>query len=97
METIDPGLRLECLTSLHPITGEEIPVYTTSYVLNEYGNGAIMGVPAHDERDFAFATKNRIPITQVISPGTKTELPYTEKEGTLINSQRYDGLKPHEA
>ncbi len=82
------------LTVIHPLTGEEIPVWTANFVLASYGGGAVMAVPAHDERDFEFATKYDLPIKRVISGGE--ELPYT-LEGTLENSDRFDGVKNVEA
>lgn len=60
LENMEEGLELRNIKAIHPITKEEIPVYLTTYVLNEYGTGAIMGVPFHDERDCAFALKNGI-------------------------------------
>ncbi len=74
--------------AIHPLTGERIPIWVGDYVLMEYGSGAIMAVPAHDERDYAFAQKYELPITQVISA---EDLPATD-EGYLINSGEYDEL-----
>jgi leucyl-tRNA synthetase len=62
LNNIDEGLRLHNVKAIHPLTKQELPVYITTYVLNEYGTGAIMGVPFHDERDCAFALKNNIPL-----------------------------------
>ena len=81
--------------AIHPLTKEEIPIYIANYILWGYGTGAIMAVPAHDERDFEFANKYNIPIKPVIKP-TKEEWnfkenPYTE-EGILINSGEFTGL-----
>ena len=78
-----------------PYSGEEIPIWVANYVLMEYGTGAIMSVPAHDERDFEFATKYAIEIRQVIKPvqdedGAK--LPFITEDGVLVNSGEYDGL-----
>jgi leucyl-tRNA synthetase len=83
----------------HPITGERVPVWVGNYVLMTYGEGAVMGVPAHDERDFAFALKYGLPIKQVIK-STADVPPYSDKEwrvdyaeyGVCINSGKYDGL-----
>lgn len=79
--------------AVNPLTGKEIPVYIADYVLMGYGTGAIMAVPAHDQRDFEFATKYQIPITRVIEGG---ELPYSEK-GMLVNSGEFDRLSSDEA
>jgi len=81
----------------HPLTGEPLPVWVANYVLMGYGEGAVMAVPAHDERDFAFATKYRLPIRAVIrtSAGDTTPALWLDayaEYGTLINSGRYDGL-----
>lgn len=81
---------------LHPITKEPVPIWIADYVLSGYGTGAVMAVPAHDERDFVFAEKFQLPIKQVIRDVSKgdeaTDLPFVE-EGVLINSGKgYDGL-----
>lgn len=88
------GVKLEGITATNPASGEEIPVYIADYVLASYGTGAIMAVPAHDERDFAFATKFDIVIRQVIS-GEET-LPFATA-GTLMNSGEFDGTESEEA
>lgn len=77
----------------HPLTGEDVPVWISDYVLASYGTGAIMAVPAHDERDFAFATKFGLPIKQVISKdGMPHELKEAyEEDGVLVNSKQFDG------
>lgn len=84
---------------INPANNKRIPVWVADYVLMEYGSGAIMAVPAHDERDFAFATKYELPVQQVIVPKLASgdaQLPYTG-EGTLINSGQYDGRDSVEA
>ena len=84
--------------AINPINGKEIPVWIGDYVLATYGTGAVMAVPAHDERDFAFAKKFDLPMTRVIAPkdGSEVELPYCE-HGVLINSEEFDGLTTKEA
>jgi len=82
------------ISVIHPLTGEEIPVWTANFVLASYGGGAVMAVPAHDERDHEFATKYNLPIKRVISGGE--ELPYTG-EGELIDSAAFTGLHNYEA
>ncbi|MCF8496170.1 MAG: leucine--tRNA ligase [Alphaproteobacteria bacterium] len=79
----------------HPLLDREVPVYVANFILMDYGTGAIFGVPAHDQRDFDFAQKYKLPVLEVIAPpegpqGTLSE-PYTGP-GTLVNSQFLDGL-----
>ncbi|SPL71743.1 leucine--tRNA ligase [Acinetobacter stercoris] len=89
------------LSVKHPLTGEEIPVWIANYVLMSYGSGAVMAVPAHDERDFEFANKYALPVKQVIDAKTKDDADYDvkswqewygSKDGKLINSAEFDGL-----
>ncbi|MDN4594752.1 leucine--tRNA ligase [Polycladomyces subterraneus] len=84
----------------HPLTGEKVPIWVANYVLMDYGTGAVMGVPAHDERDFLFARKYDLPIRVVIRPeeGVTDELTeaYTG-EGKLVNSGDFNGLNNREA
>ncbi|QKK01763.1 MAG: leucine--tRNA ligase [Pseudomonadota bacterium] len=91
---MDTGLK-----ATHPLTGDELPVWVANYVLMAYGEGAIMAVPAHDERDFEFANKYGLPIRQVISrPGdqpydrSQWHEDYAARDGRLVNSGRFDGL-----
>ncbi|MCG3862106.1 leucine--tRNA ligase, partial [Psychrobacter sp. Ps5] len=94
------------LTVTHPLTGEEVPVWVANYVLMSYGSGAVMAVPAHDERDYEFATKYNLPIKQVIdipagfldqveadakANNTQSNRAYTERN-TLVNSGEFDGM-----
>ncbi len=88
----------------HPLTGEEVPLWVGNYVLMSYGDGAVMGVPAHDERDFAFAQKYGIPIKQVIAVGGEAfsldgwQEWYEDKQrGHCVNSGVYDGLSSQDA
>jgi leucyl-tRNA synthetase len=85
----------------HPLTGETVPVWIANYVLMDYGTGAVMGVPAHDERDFQFARKYGLPIRHVIQPRDgELENPLAEAytgEGVLINSGPFDGMDNREA
>lgn len=81
----------------HPLTGEKLPVWVANYVLMHYGDGAVMAVPAHDERDFEFATKYSLPIKSVVrtSSGDSNPAPWNDaygEHGTLINSGAFDGL-----
>ena len=84
--------------AINPINGKEVPVWVGDYVLATYGTGAVMAVPAHDERDYAFATKFNLPIERVITnkKGEEVELPYCEY-GVLVNSGEFDGLTTEEA
>ena len=81
--------------AINPINGKKVPIYIGDYVLFSYGTGAVMGVPAHDARDYDFAVKYNIPIIRVIS-GPDDTLPYTE-DGILVNSTGFDGIKSEEA
>ena len=85
--------------AINPLTGNKIPIWIADYVLSGYGTGAIMAVPAHDSRDFAFARHFNLPIVQVVvAPGDKPSNvadwadSYDAKEGTVINSEMIDGL-----
>jgi leucyl-tRNA synthetase len=83
----------------HPLTGEPVPVWTADYVLAAYGTGAVMGVPAHDDRDYDFAKKYDLPIKPVIAPAdgdAPTDAAYTEP-GVMVNSGEFDGLDSDEA
>ncbi|MFB6276103.1 MAG: leucine--tRNA ligase [Halothece sp.] len=86
--------------AVNPFTGEEIPLLIADYVLYEYGTGAVMGVPAHDERDFQFANQNNLQIKQVIVPegedaNRSLDAAYTE-EGVMVNSGQFDGMNSEE-
>ena len=80
---------------LHPLTKERVPVWVANFVLISYGGGAVMAVPAHDERDYEFATKYNLPIKQVIK-GESDTLPLTS-DGVLVESGEFSGLKSKEA
>jgi leucyl-tRNA synthetase len=83
--------------AINPVSGEQVPVWVADYVLGGYGTGAVMGVPAHDERDFAFAEKYHLPVVEVIEkPAANDEQVYHD-EGVLINSGKYNGLLSNEA
>ncbi len=85
----------------NPVNGERLPVWISDYVLMEYGTGAIMGVPGHDERDFEFAERFGLEIRQVVEPadGSAVELPYVDKTGDArsMNSAQFSGMKTPEA
>jgi leucyl-tRNA synthetase len=90
--------------AINPYNGELVPIWVANYVLMDYGTGAIMSVPAHDERDFEFATKYGINIRRVIKPADDsvqnedaTKLPFISEDGVLVNSGEYDGLSCAEA
>ena len=87
--------------AVHPLSGEVVPVYVANFVLMGYGEGAVMAVPAHDQRDWEFAHKYAIPIKQVIKPADNSEVDltssaYTDK-GVLFNSGEFDGLDFHKS
>ena len=90
--------------AVNPYNGERVPVWVANYILMDYGTGAIMSVPAHDERDYEFAKKYGIEIKRVIAPGnsgegssTDNELPFTTLDGNLMNSGEFTGLTCEEA
>ncbi len=89
------GVKLEGVSALNPATKEEIPIYIADYVLGSYGTGAVMAVPAHDKRDFEFATRFTLPILTVVS-AKGTQAPYTGV-GMLINSGEFSGKNSEEA
>jgi leucyl-tRNA synthetase len=84
--------------AVHPLTGEKVPIWIADYVLASYGTGCVMAVPAHDERDYEFATKFGLPIKRVIkgAQGQDDSLPFVE-DGTLVNSDKYDELTSEQA
>lgn len=90
------GVSLDGVMAINPVNNEEIPVYIADYVLTDYGTGAIMAVPAHDERDWEFAKKYNLPIVEVISGGNVDETAYTG-DGKLVNSGEFDGVNMEEA
>ena len=85
------GVKIEGLTAVNPVTGKEIPIYISDYVMMGYGTGAIMAVPAHDTRDYDFAKKFGIDIIEVIKGGDITKEAYTG-EGELVNSGELNGI-----
>jgi leucyl-tRNA synthetase len=97
---VDTGLK-----AIHPITGDHVPVFIANFVLMGYGEGAVMAVPGHDQRDWEFATKYGLPIQQVITPiedgSDKAECDLTKEafteKGKLINSAEFDGLTSEDA
>lgn len=82
--------------AIHPITKKKLPIWIANFVLMDYGNGAVMSVPAHDQRDFDFAQKYDLPLQPVIAPSDGESWDYSQSaytgEGTLINSKEFDGL-----
>ena len=92
------GVRLDGITAINPVNGREIPIFVSDYVLMSYGTGAIMAVPAHDDRDYAFAKKFNLPIIEVVSGGDINEAAFTDCEtGVMVNSGFLDGLTVPEA
>ena len=84
------------VSAIHPMTGDEIPLWVANFVLMSYGTGAVMAVPGHDERDWEFAKKHGLPITQVIAPADGSDIDIGEaayvEPGVLVNSGEYDGM-----
>lgn len=93
------GVRIEGLSAVNPVNEEEIPIFISDYVLMSYGTGAIMAVPAHDERDWDFAKKFNLPIIEVVAGGRDVqEEVYTDvATGTIVNSGFINGLSVEEA
>ena len=84
------GVKLDGLSAINPVSGKEIPIYISDYVMMNYGTGAIMAVPAHDQRDYDFAKKFGIDIIEVIKGGNINECAYTE-DGEMVNSEFLNG------
>lgn len=92
------GVRLDGVFAINPVNSKEIPIFISDYVLTSYGTGAIMAVPAHDERDYEFAKKFSLPIIEVVKGGDISKEAYTDcQTGTMINSGILDGLTVPEA
>jgi len=93
------GVEIKGIRAVNPVTGNEIPVWVSDYVLMTYGTGAIMAVPAHDDRDWAFAKKFNLPIIEVVGGGENVqEAPYVDVEdGVMVNSGFLTGLKVKDA
>lgn len=98
LNTEKSGVELKGIKAVNPVSGQEIPVWLSDYVLMTYGTGAIMAVPAHDIRDNEFATKFDLPIIKVVEGGTGSKEAYTDIEGgVLVNSGLINGLSVPEA
>ena len=92
------GVRLEGVDGINPVTGKEIPIFLSDYVLMSYGTGAIMAVPAHDTRDWDFAKKFGLPIVEVVEGGDVQKEAYTDcATGVMVNSGILDGLSVEDA
>ncbi len=92
------GVELKGVRAINPVTKKEIPIFISDYVLAGYGTGAIMAVPAHDDRDWQFAKKFGLPIIEVVAGGNVEEAAYTDVEtGTLVNSGFLNGLEVSDA
>ena len=92
------GVCIEGVRGINPVTGGEIPIFISDYVLMTYGTGAIMAVPGHDDRDWAFAKKFGLPIIEVVSGGNVEEAAFTDcNTGIMVNSGMLDGLTVEEA
>ena len=92
------GVEIKGVKAINPVTGTEIPIWISDYVLMTYGTGAIMAVPGHDTRDWEFATKFGLPIIEVVAGGDITKEAFTDiQTGTMINSGFLDGMSVEEA
>jgi leucyl-tRNA synthetase len=85
------------LVAVNPISGKDIPIWVANYVLADYGTGCVMSVPAHDDRDYEFASKYNLPINPVIEGDNKKENAAYTGSGILINSEKYNGLDSESA
>jgi leucyl-tRNA synthetase len=91
------GVELKGVKAINPANQKEIPVYIADYVLSSYGTGAIMAVPAHDERDFEFAKKFNVEMIEVVNSDKKNEGQIFTESGILVNSGKFDGMESEEA
>ena len=92
------GVQLDGVRAVNPLTGKEIPIFISDYVLVSYGTGAIMAVPAHDTRDWEFAKKFNLPIVEVVKGGDVEKEAFTDCDtGVMVNSGILDGLTVEEA
>ena len=92
------GVEILGIRGINPVNGREIPVWVSDYVLMGYGTGAIMAVPAHDDRDWAFAKKFGLPVIEVVAGGNVQEEPYTNiQDGVMVNSGMLNGLSVKDA
>ena len=95
------GVRIDGVEAVNPVNGKVVPIFISDYVLATYGTGAIMAVPAHDQRDWEFATKFGLPIVEVVQGETPSDLSqsaFTDvATGTLVNSGFLDGLSVEDA
>jgi len=96
LETMEKKGMALGISAIHPLTGDEVPLWVANFVLMSYGTGAVMAVPGHDARDWEFAKKHGLPIKQVIAPADGSEIDIEEavylERGVLVNSGDYDGL-----
>lgn len=92
------GVKLDGVCAINPVNNKEIPIFISDYVLISYGTGAIMAVPAHDDRDYDFAKKFMLPIIEVVSGGDVSKCAFTDCEtGTMVNSGFLNGLSVDDA
>ncbi len=92
------GVKLEGVAAINPVNGKEVPIFISDYVLISYGTGAIMAVPAHDERDYDFAKKFGLPIIEVVAGGDVEKQAFTDcNKGIMVNSDFLNGLTVDEA
>jgi len=96
LETMEKKGMALGIAAIHPLTGEEVPLWVANFVLMSYGTGAVMAVPGHDQRDYEFATNHDLPITQVVTAADGSDTDISEQayldHGLLVNSGEYDGM-----